>query len=63
MPCSKANDARMLKKASHDTFHADIVRKAWHTRAQAANAAHHKINLHTGLACRRINYAGINQPN
>ncbi len=53
----------MLEKAPDNALDADIFGKPWNTRPQAADAAHHKINLHTRLArpIERIDNAGIHQ--
>src|SRR5690606_21194417 len=43
-------DAAMLKEASDDGLNPDILGKLRNLRAQAADAAHHQINLHAGAA-------------
>ena len=41
-------DAGMLEKAADDRLDADVLRQARHARPQAADAAHHEVDLHAG---------------
>ena len=60
---AEANDAGVLEETSNDAFHADVVGKARHAGAQAADAAHDKINLNAGLAClvESVDDAGVDE--
>src|SRR5665648_390576 len=46
MTGAEAIDAREIEEAAHDAHYVDILRKARHAGAQAANAAHHEVDLH-----------------
>ena len=63
MPIAEYVNARMFQKAANDGFHADVIRKPRHARAQAANAAHNGIHLHASLRSliQRINQRFIHQ--
>jgi hypothetical protein len=60
----KQIDAAVLQEAAdHRLAHADILGQARHARPQAADAAHHQVDLHAGLAggVERIDHRRIDQ--
>src|SRR3546814_2941351 len=53
----------MFEEAADDALHPDILRHAGHPRPQAADAAHHQVDLHAGLggAVQVLDDLGIDQ--
>src|SRR6266446_2527787 len=49
MAGAEASDAAVLEEAPDNALYTDVIRKSGHARTQAANAAHHEIDLHAGL--------------
>ena len=45
---AEAIDAAVLEEAADDRLDADVFRQARHARPQAADAAHHEVDLHAG---------------
>src|SRR5580698_1021052 len=56
-------DAGMFEKATDDRFDLDRIGKAGHAGAQAADAAHDELDLHSGpaRAVKGINDLGIDK--
>ena len=46
-------DARVFEEAADDRFDADVIGEAGHARPQAADAAHHEVDLDPGARSPR----------
>ncbi len=52
MAGAEAIDAAVLEEAADDRLDADVLGQARHARPQAADAAHHEVDLHARLRRR-----------